>query len=165
VPIGAVVAHRDGRVLAVGANRKHITGDPIDHAEMVALRTLTAGERDSTSIGAGGLNENATSGESDEPDADREAVAPADLVLVTTLEPCVMCLGAALELGIGHVVYGLEAPSNGAGSRVRDERRMPTLKGGVLRTECRALFERHGDARDQGSGAGGFVRTLLRLTR
>ncbi|MEO0559895.1 MAG: deaminase [Bacteroidota bacterium] len=42
-------------------------------------------------------------------DASREG-----LVLATTLEPCAMCLGAATEMGVHAVLYGIEAPPNGA---------------------------------------------------
>ncbi|HEX8298059.1 MAG TPA: HAD-IA family hydrolase [Rubricoccaceae bacterium] len=48
-------------------------------------------------------------------------------VLVTTLEPCAMCLGAAAEAGVHVVVYALEAPLNGAAGRL-----LPTRAGGQL---------------------------------
>ena len=43
---------------------------------------------------------------------------PPGSVLVTTLEPCAMCLGAATEAGVHAVVYALEAPPNGAAGRL-----------------------------------------------
>ncbi len=148
VPIGSVIAVRGGDVLALGRNTKHETGEPLAHAEVNALRELgrLLRERDA----------------SDDP-TNGDTIEPRRLVLVSTLEPCVMCLGAALEMGLGGVVYGLEAPSNGAGSRVRDERRMPSVRGGVLRAPCRELFERYAAARPDADAAG-FVNTLLRLT-
>ncbi|WP_373688211.1 nucleoside deaminase [Actinoplanes aureus] len=36
------------------------------------------------------------------------------LILAITLEPCLMCLGAAMALGVSQVFYGLEAPDDGA---------------------------------------------------
>lgn len=50
---------------------------------------------------------------------------PGPLALAVTLEPCVMCLGAAMVLGVSHVHYGLASPGDGGagspqvGSRIR----------------------------------------------
>ncbi|MCP4893386.1 MAG: nucleoside deaminase, partial [Actinomycetales bacterium] len=39
IPIGAVVANADGRVVAAAGNRREIDGDPTAHAEILALRS------------------------------------------------------------------------------------------------------------------------------
>ena len=36
-----------------------------------------------------------------------------DLVLASTLEPCVMCLGASMEAAVDTIVYALKAPADG----------------------------------------------------
>jgi tRNA(adenine34) deaminase len=64
--------------------------------------------------------------------------------LYVSLEPCLMCLGAAMTAMIGTVVYALESPSDGAVSvasiweekRARDDfpgYDFPTIRSGVLR--------------------------------
>lgn len=73
------------------------------------------------------------------------------LILYTTAEPCPMCQGAILWAGIGMVVFGtsirfLQAQGWRQIDIMADEvvRRSPswhcTVIGGVLDTECNALF-------------------------
>ncbi len=134
MPIGAVVVRWDGTVVARGHNEAREAGTDLAHAELLALQHAA--------VVCGGRAE--------------------DLVLVTTLEPCAMCLGAAVEAGIDTVVYALGAPPNGASGRLRQvpERRMPRVVGGVKEGESRALLERWRAARPEGES--GFVRDLLR---
>lgn len=81
------------------------------------------------------------------------------LILVTTLEPCLMCLGAAMEAGFDTVVYGLDAPPNGGTERCTPPANghFPRLVGGVRAAESRALLaewlEKNPESR--------FVRQLL----
>jgi phosphoglycolate phosphatase-like HAD superfamily hydrolase/tRNA(Arg) A34 adenosine deaminase TadA len=132
VPIGAVVARWDGTVVARGHNEAREAGTRLAHAELLALQRAAVAE--------GG--------------------AAHDLVLATTLEPCAMCLGAAVEAGIDTVVYALAAAPNGAAGRLRplDGRRMPRVVGGVRAAESRTLLERWATAHP---GEGGFVRDVL----
>jgi tRNA(adenine34) deaminase len=69
--------------------------------------------------------------------------------LYTNLEPCLMCLGAAMSFCAGQIVYGADAPADGAVTRLSQmsfedatypEYTMPAVVGGVLRDESRALF-------------------------
>jgi tRNA(adenine34) deaminase len=71
-------------------------------------------------------------------------------VLYTNLEPCLMCLGAAMSFMLGEIYYALESPSDGAAALAqtwqRDEAsfpgyQVPALHGGLLRRESIALFE------------------------
>ena len=68
-----------------------------------------------------------------------------DLILVSTLEPCVMCLGAAMEAAVDTILFGLCAPADGGRSRVRPpvspESQMPRILGNVLAEESRRLLE------------------------
>ena len=124
-PIGAVLARGDLSIVARGWNQLVATESPIAHAEIVAL-TAAAGK-----FPAG---------------AD-------DLILVSTLEPCVMCTGAAMESAVDTIVYGLEAPADAGSSRVEPPRSAgtgtPRVIGGILADECRALLE---EWRAAGSG-------------
>ncbi len=76
LPIGSVLADAQGVVLSVGHNLRVQTGDPTAHAEVVCIRN--AGRR------------------RDWP----------QLVLVSTLSPCVMCTGTALLYKIPRVIIG-----------------------------------------------------------
>ncbi len=76
LPIGSVLADRRGRVVARGHNLRVQTGDPTAHAEVVCIRN--AGRRRDW----------------------------AELTLVSTLSPCIMCTGTALLYRIPRVVVG-----------------------------------------------------------
>ncbi|MGI9176085.1 MAG: HAD-IA family hydrolase, partial [Rhodothermales bacterium] len=109
VPIGSVLARFSGEIVARGHNRAKATGNATAHAEMEAFQ---AAER------LGEIR---------------------DLVLVTTLEPCVMCFGAAMMAGVDTILYGLEAPSNGGVERCQPiltpGARMPRVVGGLRRAQ------------------------------
>jgi HAD superfamily hydrolase (TIGR01509 family) len=137
VPIGSVIARGDGEVLARGWNRLNESRDRSAHGEIDALRN------------AAGL------------------IAPAarDTILVSTLEPCVMCLGAAMEIAIDTVVYGLNAPSDNGTTRVEPpespDNQMPRVVGEVRARESRALFEEWLERDDRNRDQEPYVRTLL----
>jgi tRNA(adenine34) deaminase len=81
-PVGCILVYKD-RILASG-RRTGTAADgvnEVDHAEMVALRRLVLAGRDA---------------------------APAEIVLFSTLEPCLMCYGAAILSGIRTIVYAFE---------------------------------------------------------
>jgi tRNA(adenine34) deaminase len=123
LPFGAVIVHRlTGRVVAEGWNRTH--ENPTWHGEFDAINQLMA--------------------VLPVPD-------PTELILYTTAEPCPMCQGAVLWVGIGMVVYGASirflADSGWAQVEIPVEeivRRAPGMRcrvlGGVLEKECQQLF-------------------------
>ena len=76
LPIGSVLADRQGHIVARGHNLRVQSGDPTAHAETVCLRN--AGRRRDW----------------------------AELTLVSTLSPCIMCTGTALLFGIPRVAIG-----------------------------------------------------------
>jgi creatinine deaminase len=76
LPIGSVLADRQGQIVARGHNLRVQTGDPTAHAETVCIRN--AGRR------------------RDWP----------ELTLVSTLSPCIMCTGTALLYRIPRVIVG-----------------------------------------------------------
>ncbi|MDZ7582545.1 MAG: nucleoside deaminase [Deltaproteobacteria bacterium] len=81
-PVGCVLVHKD-RIVASGrrVGTTALSVNEVDHAEMVALRRLVV---------AGGNP------------------PPAEMTLFSTLEPCLMCYGAAILSGIGTIVYAFE---------------------------------------------------------
>jgi beta-phosphoglucomutase-like phosphatase (HAD superfamily)/tRNA(Arg) A34 adenosine deaminase TadA len=140
VPIGSVLARSDGTILSRGYNEFCRTRDRTAHAEMVALG------RAARALDGGG----------------------ADLVLVSTLEPCVMCTGAAMEAAVDTVVFALDAPADHGTGRVTPPRSpesgMPRIVGDILAAESRELFAewlRSNGNPDQRP----FVEQLLTLDR
>lgn len=123
LPFGAVIVRQDrGEVVAEGWNRSG--QNPTWHGEIDALNALFA---------SGFSGNHGT------------------LTLYTTAEPCPMCMAAILWSGIGTVVFGatirfLQANGWRQIDVLADEivRRSPgwtcTLVGGVLESECNALF-------------------------
>lgn len=79
VPVAALVVAPDGRVLSRARNRPVADRDPTAHAEVLALREAARVTR----------NYRLT-----------------DCVLVVTLEPCLMCVGALVHARVAGVVYG-----------------------------------------------------------
>ena len=119
VPVGAVVLNPAGEIVGQGFNTREIDNDPMNHAEIVAMR------------------EAAIANSSWRLD---------DHTLVVTLEPCTMCAGAAVQARIGRIVFGAFDDKAGAvGSLwdvVRDRRlpHRPEVVSGVLADECGAIL-------------------------
>jgi len=118
VPVGAVVV-LDGRVIGRGHNRVIAASDPTAHAEIVALREAAGAVRNYRLAGA---------------------------ELYTTVEPCPMCCGAALNARVARVVYGAADPKAGAARtlyRLLDDARLNhqvAVVAGVRNAECGALL-------------------------
>ena len=138
-PIGCVIAGGDGVVLARGYNEMNARQDKTAHAELVAFTRL----------------------------AGRVPLDARDLIMVSTLEPCVMCTGAAMVGAVDTIVYALQAPADSGTGRVRPpespESQMPRIVGGVLAEESRALFERW-LAAHAGEEQAEYVEQLLEMT-
>lgn len=79
-PFGALIV-RDGRIIATGVNQVTSTLDPTAHAEVVAIR------RACQALGTFRLD---------------------DCVLVSSCEPCPMCLSSALWARTSRVVYAAD---------------------------------------------------------
>ncbi len=118
VPIGAVVIH-GGTVIAARHNERELAGDPTAHAEILALRDAAAAIGHWRLIGC---------------------------TLVVTLEPCVMCAGAAVNARVDRVVYGATDPKAGAAGSLYDicaDARLnhrPPVTAGVLADESAAML-------------------------
>nr|HEX4315804.1 HAD-IA family hydrolase [Kofleriaceae bacterium] len=136
-PIGSVVARGDGEVVARGWNRLVHTGDRTAHAEIDAFQRA-----------ARVLDPRAR-----------------DTILVSTLEPCVMCLGAAMEAGVDTIVYALRAPDDSGTGRVEPPRsadnQMPRIVGDIRAHDSRALFEHWLARPDRDRAQEPVIRALL----
>jgi len=86
VPVGAVVVGGTG-FLASGCNRSISAKDPSAHAEVVALRIAAHRSGSYRLLGS---------------------------TLYTTLEPCVMCLGAIVHARVARLVFAAADPKSGA---------------------------------------------------
>lgn len=85
-PTGSVVV-LNGVVIGAGHNEVPSSGDPSDHAEMVAIRRAAAARGTPDLAGAH---------------------------LFTSAEPCPMCCGAILVAGISRLVIGLQTEESSA---------------------------------------------------
>lgn len=86
LPIGAVIAYR-GKIIAEGKNTIwYPTFDATRHAEMEAIRSVS----------------------------DHLWPNAREMTLYTTLEPCIMCLGAILQHHFGRVMFGTADPYGGS---------------------------------------------------
>lgn len=80
--------------------------------------------------------------------------------LFTTLEPCMMCMGASMSFFIGEVYYSLESPSDGAVAIAQEWNpkskdfpafSIPKIYGGILRQETQALFNEYVQKNENGA--------------
>ncbi|MGD8626273.1 MAG: nucleoside deaminase [Anaerolineae bacterium] len=131
-PIGAAVV-LDGEIIAEGTTSEQREKRFLGHAELVALE---AADRLGLSFG------------------ERRRAA-----LYTNLEPCLMCIGAAMSFFAGEIVYGLASPGDGGVGLVRAWVRkeedmpgyqVPKIRGGLLREESLRLFEEYVAGRPPG---------------
>ncbi|HKX68149.1 MAG TPA: nucleoside deaminase [Intrasporangium sp.] len=137
VPVGALVIGADDVVIGRGRNVREQLGDPTGHAEIIALREAAA------AVGSWRLD---------------------GATLVATLEPCVMCAGAAIAARIERIIFGAWDPKAGACGSVWDLVRDPLalhrvdVVGGVRAAESATrlmeFFERKREAAPTGRETG-----------
>jgi len=112
VPIGAVIAI-DNTIIAKGYNQTEMLKDVTAHAEMIAFTAASAY-----------LNGKYLTG----------------CTLYVTIEPCVMCAGAAFWTQISRVVFG--APDDKRGYHLKGNLFHPKteISSQLLKEECSALL-------------------------
>jgi tRNA(adenine34) deaminase len=132
LPIGAIVVLED-RIIASAYTLEKTEGRFLVHADLLALEA-----------------------------ADQLNPFPGkrrDARLYVTLEPCLMCLGAAMSFFLGELYYGLESPGDGAVALVQQWRRkeqdfpayrVPEIHGGLLRQESLLLFQQYVERHSSG---------------
>ena len=120
VPVGAIVV-KDGQAIGRGYNRREIDGDPLAHAELIALQQASEIVDGWRLIGC---------------------------TLYVTLEPCAMCAGALVNSRIETLVFGARDPKAGfcgsLGNLAADERLNHRLeiREGIRRDECGAILKK-----------------------
>jgi tRNA(adenine34) deaminase len=118
VPVGAVVVRGD-EIVGRGFNRRESDGDPLAHAEILALRQAARQIGNWRLVGCD---------------------------LYVTLEPCAMCAGALVNSRVGRLVFATRDPKAGycgsLGNLVQDPRlnhRLEVVEG-VLAEEAGDLL-------------------------
>jgi tRNA(adenine34) deaminase len=86
VPVGAVVLLNE-KIIGRGHNSPIRQHDPAAHAEIVALRHAARNYQNYRLPGA---------------------------ILIVTIEPCIMCVGAMIQARVEEVIYGATDPKAGA---------------------------------------------------
>jgi tRNA(adenine34) deaminase len=116
VPVGAVIVFSN-KIVASAHNRCESSHDPLQHAEMLALR-----------------------------DASRILGTLDGCTMYVTLEPCAMCVGAMLHLRLPRLVFGAYDSECGCcGSRIDlgdhwFDHTVETI-GGICESECAELLK------------------------
>ena len=118
IPVGCVIADKDGKVIGKGQNTRERTRSALGHAELNAI------DEACRSLGDWRLF---------------------DCTIYVTLEPCPMCAGAIINARIPCVVFGAREENLGSCGSVIDlfsERygHHPAVYGGVLEKECTTLL-------------------------
>ncbi len=120
VPVGAVVVSEGGEILAQAHNAPIALNDPTAHAEILALRQAAAKVGNYRLPGA---------------------------TLYVTIEPCLMCVGAAIQARLKRLVFGAADPKAGVCMslyRVPEDPRLNhrlEVIGGIREAECRELLQ------------------------
>ena len=134
VPVGAVVVV-EGEPAGRGKNSPVTLSDPTAHAEILALREAAARTGNYRLTGA---------------------------VLYSTVEPCLMCLGAMLHARVGRLVFAAADPKVGATAQLTrleqwgaDFNHGLEVEGGVLADEASALLREFFHGRRAASGDAG----------
>jgi tRNA(adenine34) deaminase len=119
VPVGAVLLLNE-KIIGRSHNKSIQLFDPTAHAEIGALRHAGRNIRNYRLPGS---------------------------ILVVTIEPCVMCMGAMIQARVEHVIYGAPDPKAGGVQSCFHLADSPQLNhkiqamSGVLEAECRAILK------------------------
>lgn len=120
VPVGAVLAGSDGQIVAKAHNQPIALNDPTAHAEILALRKAGLVLRNYR------LN---------------------NTILVVTVEPCLMCMAAAINARVARLVFGTDDPKGGAAGslyNLASDNRLNhriEITSGIMEKECRTLMQ------------------------
>jgi tRNA(adenine34) deaminase len=123
IPVGAILLINE-KIVGRAHNHSIRSHDPTAHAEILALRHAAHSMRNYRLPGS---------------------------ILVVTIEPCLMCVGALIHARVDEIVFGAPDPKAGAVQSVFQMANVPQLNhqiavtSGVLAEECggllRAFFE------------------------
>lgn len=118
VPVGAVVLLNE-KIVGRGHNHPIREHDPTAHAEIMALRQATHNNANYRLPGS---------------------------VLIVTIEPCIMCVGAMIQARVEELIYGAADPKSGAVRscyQLADDSKLNhriQVTSGILEEECGSLM-------------------------
>lgn len=119
-PIGAVIVH-DGRIVGRGSNKFATSRSHIAHAEMDALMACASYLYDHGH----------------------------ECIIYSTVEPCMMCLGAIVMANIRNIVFGMYdnhlRPRDFVEMSPYVRQRVHNYLGGVLEDECITIYRRYSE--------------------
>lgn len=119
VPVGAVLVC-NGEIVAKSSNKVVDKNNPLMHAEMNVIND--------------GLKK-------------LDVTYLSDCDLYVTLEPCVMCMGAILNVRVRRVYFGAYDVKYGASNHIlnlmhhKKTNHYPEIYGGIMENECREILE------------------------
>jgi len=119
IPVGAVIADREGNIIGRGRNRRE-SGDPLGHAELYAIREAAQAIGDWRLEGT---------------------------TMIVTLEPCAMCAGALVNARVERLIFATYDPKAGfcgsLGNLVQDPRLNHRLvvETGLMEESARQLLQ------------------------
>lgn len=131
VPVGAVLVLDD--VAYAAHNRTIGLQDPSAHAEMLAMRKAAESTGNYRLVNS---------------------------VLYSTVEPCIMCMGAVIHARVSRVVFGAYDPKWGACGSLYDfaaDSRLnhhPEVVSGVCENQCREMLQEFFRQKRQGAKSG-----------
>ena len=126
VPVGALIVRQgDEKILGRGFNRTECSQSVTKHAEIIAIESA------SMEVGSWRLN------------------SEGPVTLYTTVEPCIMCLGASLLSRVDTIVYGASNEKFGGEKHIvhKNNDHLNTLNHrveivpGVLQYDCAQLLK------------------------
>lgn len=100
IPVGAVII-KDWEIISKAHNEKELKKDATKHAEILAI------ERACNKLNTWHLD---------------------DCVLITTMEPCMMCSGAIVQSRIKKVIYGVENEKFGYSKLLKEKYKVECIK-------------------------------------
>ena len=153
VPVGAVVADPQGRILARAGNRTRELNDPTAHAEILALGPLSVSNALPLTVIAGPCQLETLEHALTIAETMAEACAKAGSerlpghTLTVTLEPCPMCAAAISFARIARLYYGAADPKSGGvahGARIFAHpqcHHAPEIYDGIAADQAEALLK------------------------
>ncbi|MBQ5444718.1 MAG: nucleoside deaminase [Erysipelotrichaceae bacterium] len=119
VPVGCVIV-KEGKIIARAHNRKEKKNSAIFHAEIECINKATR-KLDNWNL--------------------------KDCEMYVTLEPCLMCTGAAVNSRIDRIVFGCRDPKGGAlvsnveFRKISGLNHYPEIEEGILAEECSQILK------------------------
>ena len=120
VPVGAILIDQYGNIMSRDHNRCISLNDPTAHAEILVIRK------------AAKLLEN---------------YRLTGTTMITTIEPCLMCMGAIMNARLAALVFGSFDPKSGAAGSVYNIaedgklRHRIKISSGIMEEECQSLMQ------------------------